>query len=526
CNMLLAASISSLARQPTSGAMDSRGGDSLRGHIAAVWRHTRKATLLALVAMIAVACANASSDEPATTEEPSAAVVEATPIGTPVPTVESPATAAPTSTPSPTATPIPTPTPTPMPEEICDVSMSNEGSFFGDGTVSYPFDTFEAALASTFSGDVLCVLPGRYDAGFQVTTSGTEDRPITIRGFEGTSVESIAVFADDVIVEHFDISGATRIEGSGVFIDGQRVTVRHNTIHDMVGIGVGCIQTFAGEPARCVEATIVDNTIWAIDGWGIWVWGEDHFVARNDISRVFAASHQDADAIRFFGSGHEFRQNYIHDIFESDAQNGRDPHSDCFQTYDVLASYAPLEDIVIAQNVCSTDRHGIIMTALNGSPARNIVIENNVFVSDGVAVVLLIGDSDAQREQYRDVTIANNLITGDVDYEGIQAYGGAEVDLFNNLFLGDFVPFAGSSLQPGAGSFVSNNVEADATDFVDISDGDVRRRYRLAAGSVAIDSGLDTNAPAQDLNNAPRPVDGTGDGVAVTDIGPYEYQNN
>ncbi len=50
--------------------------------------------------------------------------------------------------------------------------------------------------------------------------------------------------------------------------------------------------------------------------------------------------------------------------------------------------------------------------------------------------------------------------------------------------------------------------------------------YRLPAGSPAIDRGdpLVVTLPTDDLDGAPRPVDGNGDGASRRDIGAYEYQ--
>lgn len=56
--------------------------------------------------------------------------------------------------------------------------------------------------------------------------------------------------------------------------------------------------------------------------------------------------------------------------------------------------------------------------------------------------------------------------------------------------------------------------------FKDAAHGD----FRLAFSSPLIDRGFTPMSPSDDLDGNPRPIDGNGDGVPVTDIGAYEYQ--
>ncbi|MGA1874958.1 MAG: choice-of-anchor Q domain-containing protein [bacterium] len=62
------------------------------------------------------------------------------------------------------------------------------------------------------------------------------------------------------------------------------------------------------------------------------------------------------------------------------------------------------------------------------------------------------------------------------------------------------------------------NIHADPR-FVDSAAGD----YHLKAGSPCIDTGLNTDVPAEDKDGTPRPQDGDGDGTATYDMGAYEY---
>ena len=47
--------------------------------------------------------------------------------------------------------------------------------------------------------------------------------------------------------------------------------------------------------------------------------------------------------------------------------------------------------------------------------------------------------------------------------------------------------------------------------------------HSLLTGSPAIDAGNNTQCPATDQRDVPRPIDGDGDGKAICDVGSYEY---
>lgn len=71
----------------------------------------------------------------------------------------------------------------------------------------------------------------------------------------------------------------------------------------------------------------------------------------------------------------------------------------------------------------------------------------------------------------------------------------------------------------GSGGGLGGNVDADPL-FVNPTDGNLH----LQEGSPVIDSGTNVNCPVADFDGALRPYDGDYDGVAVCDMGAYEYE--
>jgi len=96
----------------------------------------------------------------------------------------------------------------------------------------------------------------------------------------------------------------------------------------------------------------------------------------------------DADGIRFFGQGHTFQSNYIHDILygplglNPDIGDYNDnPHIDCFQTW-AGQYYETAQNILFDRNYCDNlqsqaeneNGHGFMLAG----GANNLTIQNNI----------------------------------------------------------------------------------------------------------------------------------------------------
>lgn len=138
-------------------------------------------------------------------------------------------------------------------------------------------------------------------------------------------------------------------------------------------------------------------------------------------------------------------------------------------------------------------------------PAGNTpVVINNTFVSNSVAIAVnVLGNTG--------IFCNNILVDNDI---GVGASAGITWD--NNLVYGGQTGYSGIPDQTG----INGNISADPV-FACPASGD----YRLLKISPCIDAGTNLGAilPATDFDGNPRIIAGNSNGVAIVDMGAYEF---
>jgi Right handed beta helix region len=369
-----------------------------------------------------------------------------------------------------------------------------------------------------------------------ITTSGTDSAPIQIRALGEVRTSGFVIEASHILLDGFTVSNQGRRDKTGrdwgIYLAGTGLRITNNVVLDTEGYGISC-ETY---PPSCFDTVIAGNIVQGADGTGILAAGERILVENNDVSRSIMVDETDADGMRFFGSEITFRKNYIHDIFDRGYPADNNPHTDCFQTFDKdkPASRA----IVIENNVClDVDHQCLIVEALDKHSSSSFKFRNNICGNNGSQAILLRGVAD--------VEISNNLFLPSILYHGVVAQSGTTgLIIANNVFVGSYQAYDVEA-DSRQGLTVDYNLVYDSTRlkpsswwaephgkwgvdpmFTSATGGPEPGNYRPAPGSPLIDAGSNSfNDSKEDLDSRPRVFDGDGDGTALVDIGPYEFDS-
>jgi parallel beta-helix repeat protein len=170
---------------------------------------------------------------------------------------------------------------------------------------------------------------------------------------------------------------------------------------------------------------------------------------------------------------------------------------------------------------------------------QNLIYNNNAPQGSGVYFGVPSGDKGP--------VFVNNTIVGTSLGQGSAVYADGfddQVQFFNNLLIGptggnavfcdstyDATPptFTANDAYSSSGSGLQGTCAGQETGNGNLSQSPGwtgPKSFRLSSTSPAIDAGSSSapNLPRLDIGGKPRIVDGNGDGIAVIDMGAYEFQ--
>jgi nitrous oxidase accessory protein NosD len=278
----------------------------------------------------------------------------------------------------------------------------------------------QRALNTAAPGDRICLAGSALiSARLKVTRSGLPGAPIQVLA-DGAAVMGVDVLANQVVIAGFTIR-----DGGELTLRGAGLIARNNNVLNarMNGISCACSDTV-------IESNVVDGT----DGTGILVEGDRVTVRGNEVSDSVRRAATDADGMRFFGTAIRISDNTVRDISATGYRDGDAPHPDCFQTYDSDAP--PTYDVVISNNRCErVDMQCLIATAEHGNlgvppGVRSITFQGNYCDVGGSQAVTVDG--------YPHVLIQGNTITGRNLDRGIHLSAGAtDCAVLDNVMVGN-----------------------------------------------------------------------------------------
>ena len=409
----------------------------------------------------------------------------------------------------------------------------SNGSDANPGSQSQPWRTIQKAAQNATPGNTIIVEAGSYPEHISVGRSGSSNAPVTFQASGSVVTQGFTVKADYITIKGFEITDTPNadVDGVGIFVQGSHCVLENNYVHYATRGGI-----LINGP-QSTGCTVRNNKLYRNSQYGIELYGQNHLIENNEIWGTIQyhpkwttpPSWVDADGIRFFGSGHVFRGNYIHDISLDDPQN-INPHIDAFQTW--TDSGAPAgSNSIFEQNIVQLYGPNTAGFQLEGG-VHDLTIRNNIITAfSGVKIY----ESGANIPN--NIFVLNNIIQGSLAYtassypEGVSVenVGSNSVLVENNIITEQRGQTIWSVSSPGLNADYNLFYNSDGSTptgtsqlhdlwntnplFANPSNGD----YHLQAGSPAIDTGVTTTNVPNDFDGVIRPQG------KDTDIGPFEY---
>lgn len=382
----------------------------------------------------------------------------------------------------------------------------------------------KASSAPLAPGDTLSLKrESRWSGTLTVSRSGSAGAPITVSAYS-TGVlpvitgASVCVRLDGSYVEVRDLH-ATGCSWAGFEISAAHVGVERVEASDnVVGVNTKSTATYT----RIRYSNIHDNARMSVltDGWalgydcnaspkpkacdddsgafGIALHGDHAEVAFNDIRGHDTFSYdygRDGAAVEIYGASYShIHHNVTHGnhVFSELGKRSSDPLStDNVYAYNTITGSAEEDRFLITRGAAS-----------GFGPIYNTVLINNSVHLTGAKSEGFICHAGCGTDL---LTVRNNIISAARKV----GYSDSVINESHNIYQGGILQLPGGM---AASSLRGNAMFEDAPNW----------NLRLLAGSPAIDRGTSTGY-SKDLDGRSLPLDGNGDGVAVTDIGAFEF---
>lgn len=390
-------------------------------------------------------------------------------------------------------------------------------------TIHVPADqpTIQAAINAASNGDIVLVAPGTYFEN--INFSG---KAITVRSSGGANVTTIdggnagsVVTIDSgealtTVLHGFTIQhGNASFDGGGVYISSASPTITGSLITGNVACNGG-----AGIAVEFSSALVQSNNISNNSGPGCDLTGAGMLVGGFGAAQIIGNVIKNNTTISGDGGGIAINAagtpTLRNNIISGNVAKGISPGSQGGGIW--IVNYS---DALIVQNL----------------------IFNNTAIGEGAGIYFGVPFG------YRGPLLVNNTIVGTISsVQGSAVYASGfydQVRFFNNLMIGatgtsaiycdstyDQIPptLTNNDSYSANGSGTAGACVGEASQNGNISADPLfsgRTNFNLKAASPAIDAG-ENSAPdllLQDLAGGARIVDGNGDGIAIIDMGAYEY---
>ena len=415
-----------------------------------------------------------------------------------------------------------------------DHHLANDSN---SGAKELPWKTIQKAANTMLPGDSCIVTQGNYAERIIITISGESENNIVYVGKNLPFTKGFQIKADYVEVNGFEVANTpevstwsyeSRSTGSGIFIEGKYNVISNNYVHDTGAIGI-YLYIFptvgADDSPHTSFCQVIDNIIVRAGFVGIQVVGQNHLIAGNDVSHTqMKKLNLDADGMRFFGRGHIFRGNYIHDMYLS--EGNANAHIDCFQTYGMAYN------ILFEGNLCDNPDYGMqgFMIEQVDGPVHDLTFINNIIMAQGGLINI---NNKGNQGDMPNMKVYNNTFyrTG---YWAVILRGCPNSYVFNNLFIDcgghsreylthmdTYLPQVGYNChyitdgREPAGDPYPNDLWQIDPNVIDIGQLD----FHLQDTSALINAGKPLEMVEDDYDGIPRPQG------ANIDIGAFEWHS-